>query len=75
MKKSNMFAATIGGYNQRTQPVFVHQPRQWKKQEESKPDVDEPTVHGIGQRKAGQTNLSGKPKDPTWELQKEILGH
>eukprot|EP01048_Picozoa_sp_COSAG05_P020308 COSAG05_NODE_3420_length_2077_cov_4.082912_1_plen_40_part_10 len=33
-----MFAATIGGYNQRTQPVFAPQPRVWKKKQEE-PDL------------------------------------
>ena len=70
-----MFAATIGGYNSRTQPVYVHQPRQWTPKEEVKPHAGEPTVRGHGQRKASEVRATGKKKDPTWELQKEILGH
>ena len=68
-----MFTATIGGYNARTQPVFQHQPREWKRDKEPPPEV-EPTTQGHGQRKAGETSLTGKPKDPTHELQKQLLG-
>ena len=68
-----MFTATIGGYNVRTQPVFQHQPRMWRRESEPEPEP-QATAQGHGRRKAGETSLTGKPKDPTWELEKEILG-
>eukprot|EP01048_Picozoa_sp_COSAG05_P009062 COSAG05_NODE_719_length_7779_cov_30.552214_8_plen_68_part_00 len=66
-----MFAATIGGYNQRTQPVFAPQPRVWKKKQEE-PDLPDGKS---GQRKAGEVTFGKKKlEDPTRELEKEILG-
>ncbi len=68
-----MFAATIGGYNQRTQPVFVAQPRQWP-EKKTKPELDLPDGK-LGQRKAGEVTFGKKKlEDPTRELEKEILG-
>ena len=71
-----MFTATIGAYNQRTQPVFQPQPREWKRVIETEPTAElkrhDPAK--AGQRKAGKTTLTGQPRDPTWELEKEILG-
>ena len=68
-----MFAATIGGYNQRTQPVFKPQPRVWP-DKKTKPEQDLPDGKG-GQRKAGEVTFGKKkPEDPTRELEKDILG-
>ncbi len=67
-----MFAATIGGYNQRTQPLFQPQPRKWP--EKKKPELDLPDGKS-GQRKAGEVTFGKKKlEDPTRELEKEILG-
>eukprot|EP01048_Picozoa_sp_COSAG05_P004534 COSAG05_NODE_248_length_12946_cov_85.003737_9_plen_71_part_00 len=68
-----MFAATIGGYNQRTQPLFKPQPRAWP-DKKKQPEHDLPAASS-GQRKAGEVSLGAKKKsDPTRELEKEILG-
>lgn len=68
-----MFAATIGGYNERTQPVFAPQPRAWpKKKREREPDLPD---KNSGQRKAGEVTLGKKKlEDPTRKLEEEILG-
>ena len=69
-----MFAATIGGYNERTQPVFAPQPSlPWaKKNLPPEPDLPDKSS---GQRKAGEVTLGAKQKqDPTRKLMEEILG-
>ena len=68
-----MFAATIGGYNERTQPAFAPQPRTWPtKKREQEPDLPD---KNSGQRKAGEVTLGAKQKqDPTRKLMEEILG-
>ena len=70
-----MFPASIGAYNQRTRiparPVAPPQPQPVaKRAPETKPENE----HGHGQRKAGEISLTGKPKDPTADLAKQILG-
>ena len=68
-----MFAATIGGYNQRTQPVFMPQPRTWP-DKKKQPEQDLPDGKS-GQRKAGEVTFGKKKlEDPTRKLEQEILG-
>ena len=68
-----MFAATIGGYNERTQPVFMPQPT--NKKQPSLPSSPEIISPSSGQRKAGEVTLGAKQKqDPTRKLMEEILG-
>jgi len=73
-KETAMFTASIGGYNSRTQPVFEPQPREWKREPEPEPEAQVKTDTRAGQRRAGAPSLTGQQRDPTWELQKEILG-
>lgn len=63
---------TVGAYNESITPVFEAQPRQWPDQERAATHTEEakPAESQQGQRRA---NTSGKPKDPTYELMKDIL--
>jgi|EP01047_Picozoa_sp_COSAG01_P025838 hypothetical protein len=70
-----MFPATIAAFNHRTRPM--NQPLSVPKAEPvaQQPDPVKPeNDYGHGQRKAGEISLTGKPKDPTAELAKQILG-
>eukprot|EP01047_Picozoa_sp_COSAG01_P111238 COSAG01_NODE_40029_length_468_cov_2.672087_1_plen_73_part_00 len=71
-----MFPATIAAFNHRTRPI--NQPLSVPKAEPvmvKQPDPVKPeNEYGHGQRKAGEVSLTGKPKDPTAELAKQILG-
>jgi hypothetical protein len=70
-----MFPATIAAFNHQTRPINL--PLSVPKAEPvvKQPDPVKPeNDHGHGQRKAGEVSLTGKPKDPTAELAKQILG-
>jgi hypothetical protein len=81
MIKGDMLPATIGSYNQRTQPIWAPTPRprpqqsQPQPQPQRQPQSQQQQQKQPGQRKAGEASLDGKKKqDPTRELEKEILG-
>jgi len=69
-----MFTATIGGYNARTQPQYSYEARDWKRDEPKPAPAPKEQVPTSGVRRAGETSSSGKPKDPTWKLEEDILG-
>ena len=72
-----MFSVTVGGYHERTTPLFDPAAPPPKPQQAAvAPQVDElDTMRGSGgQRKADNSGLIGKERDPTWKLAELILG-
>ncbi len=72
-----MFSVTVGGYHERTTPLFEPAAPPPKPQQETvAAPVDElgPMRGSGGQRKADSSGQIGKMRDPTWKLAKLIIG-